>query len=142
MPYALRNPQDGSPVTDWYLIDSAEDALEDEVVVSEFPHGKVWDATAQKLRPPTDAETLEPMKAQKVAEMHAAALEELSPLFTDSHGKDELIFLLAAHVRRILGAQADPRLGTVEEVGEKALAKRDEIQGAQSVEELEAVVWN
>lgn|SRR3712207_5698829 len=56
------------------------------------------------------------MKLQKLEEMHhAAALEELAPLFTSGadRSKDELIFILAAHVRQIceaLGVPVDPRL--------------------------------
>ncbi len=88
-----------------------------------------------------ESEIVEARKPEKVAEMHAAAMDALAPLFTEGRGEHELIFLLAAHVRRILGDQADPRLGTVEEVGKKALAKRDEIGSAQSLEELEGISW-
>jgi hypothetical protein len=88
------------------------------------------------------SEIVEAKKPQKIAEMHAAAINELTPLFTDEHGKDELIFLLAAHVRAIAGAQADPRLSEVERVGNKALAKKAEIEAAQSAEELEEIVWS
>jgi hypothetical protein len=52
-----------------------------------------------------------------------------------------LIFLLAAHVRRILGEQADPRLKAVEEAGQKALGKKAQIEAATSPEELEAIGW-
>ena len=89
-------------------------------------------------------EIAEALKPQKLEEMHAAALEELSPLFTEDRGKDELIFVLAAHVRQIcgaLGVPVDPRLAAVETVGEKALQKRDEVEAATSPEELESIVW-
>lgn len=138
--YALK-VQDGQEPS-YRLIRESEEAEPGEVVMEAEPEaGHVWDAASGALRPPSEEETLEPQKEQKVVEMHAAAMDELSPLFTDEHGKDELIFLLAAHVRRILGAQADPRLAKVEEVGSKALAKRDEIQNVQSLEELGAVEW-
>ncbi len=88
-----------------------------------------------------EAAYLEARKAQKIAEIHNAAIDELTPLFTDEHGKDELIFLLAAHVKSIAGAQADPRLAEVERVGNKALAKRDEIEAASKEAELEAIEW-
>jgi hypothetical protein len=72
------------------------------------------------------------------------AVEDLSPLFTNGQGREELMFLLAAHVRKSceqLSIPADPRLAEVETVGEKALAKRDEIAAAETEEELEAVTW-
>jgi hypothetical protein len=92
------------------------------------------------------SEIVEAVKPQKIAEMHTAAIDELAPLFTrgPGHGKDELIFLLAAHVKRIAGASgapADPRLSEVERVGSKALAKKAQIEAATTPEELEAVTW-
>jgi hypothetical protein len=97
---------------------------------------------------PTEAELeaagLEVAKVQKVGQMHEAAISELSPLFTDAHGKDELMFVLAAHVKQIceaLGIQPDPRLSQVEVVGQKALAMRDEVEAAHTPEELEGISW-
>ena len=141
MMYALSNLEDGKP-PGFRAIGAAEDALPGEVVVQEPPGpDEVWDEAAGSLREPTPIEALEPKKAQKIAEMHAAALDELAPLFTDGAGENELAFVLAAHVRRILGNQADPRLAVVEEVGARALAKRDQIAAAQSPEDLEDVEW-
>ena len=140
MMYALRVRDGQEP--GYRLIREPEEAESGEVIVEAEPApGHVWDGATETLRPPTPAEVLEPQKEQKVAEIHAAAMDELSPLFTDEHGKDELIFLLAAHVRRILGAQADPRLGAVEAAGQRALAKLDEIQSAQTPADLEAIRW-
>ena len=102
-----------------------------------------WNGSAWEEGKPT-SELVEARKPQKIAEMHAAALDELSPLFTDQRGNDELALVLAAHVKRIceaLGVEADPRLSEVERVGEKALAKRDEIEAATTPEEVEAVEW-
>lgn len=131
----------GSFLEDVLLEDSEETP---EGCIEERPpeglHAPKWVGSEWAEGKP-QAEIVEALKPRKLSEIHAAALDELAPLFTDEHGKDELIFLLAAHVRRILGAQADPRLGTVEEVGKKALAKRDEVERAQSLEELEAVEW-
>jgi hypothetical protein len=86
-----------------------------------------------------ESEIVEARKPQKIAEMHAAAIDELAPLFADEHGKDELIFLLAAHVKSIAGAQADPRLSEVERIGSKALTKKAQIEAATSAEELEGI---
>ena len=88
-----------------------------------------------------EAALLAAKKAAKVAELHAAALEELNPLFTEGAGENELAFVLAAHIKSILGAQADPRLAEVERVGTKALAKKAKVEAATTPEELEAISW-
>jgi hypothetical protein len=83
------------------------------------------------------SDVAESLKPQKLEEMHAAALEELAPLFTEDRGRDELIFVLAAHVKRIceaLGFPADSRLTEVERLGTKALARRDEVEAATTPE--------
>jgi hypothetical protein len=103
-------------------------------------HRPKWDGTSWVEGKPEE-EIVESKRAGKIAEIHSAAVEELSPLFTSEHGKDELIFLLAAHIKSMAGAQADPRLVKVEEVGQKALAKRDRVEAATSLEELEAIRW-
>jgi hypothetical protein len=103
-------------------------------------HTPKWDGSAWVEGKPEE-EILEAKKPQKIAEIHAAAISELTPLFTSEHGKDELIFLLAAHVKSIAGAQADPRLAEVERVGSKALAKRDEVEAASTQAELESIEW-
>jgi hypothetical protein len=87
------------------------------------------------------SEIVEALKAEKIAQMHAAAISELTPLFTEGLGRDELVFLLAAHVRSIAGPQADPRLAEVERVGSKALAKKEAMEAASSEEELEEISW-
>ena len=138
--FALSNLRDGEPPA-YRAIADASEATAEEVVVEEVPPGWVWDEATGELREPTPEEALEPKKAQKIAEMHAAALDELSPLFTNGAGENELAFILAAHVRRILGNQADPRLAVVEEVGSKALAKRDEVEAAMTEAEVEAIEW-
>ena len=139
--YALSHLKDGKP-PGFRAIGAAEDALPGEVVVQEPPGpDEVWDEAAGSLREPTPDEALELKKAQKVAQMDAAALNELAPLFTDGAGEKELAFVLAPHVRRIMGNQADPRLAVVEEVGAKALTKRDQIAAAQSPGDLEDIEW-
>jgi hypothetical protein len=124
------------------LLEDGE-ALPEGCIESRPPEGfhrPRWDGSGWVEGKP-ESEIVEARKPEKIAQMHAAAIDELSPLFTDEHGKDELIFLLAAHIKSIAGAQADPRLAEVERVGSKALAKKAQIEAATSAEELEAIEW-
>lgn len=100
----------------------------------------LWDGDAP--RPRTEEEALSERKAAKVDELAACAVEEIAPLFTPSKGRDEALFLVAGHVLRLceaLGVQPDPRLRTVVETGERALAKKAEVEASASPEEVEAV---
>jgi hypothetical protein len=90
------------------------------------------------------AEILDGLKAQKVEEMAARAIEELAPMFTPNAGRDETALLVAGHVLKIceaLGIPPDPRLTEVVATGEKALAKKAEVEAAATIEEMEAVTW-
>jgi hypothetical protein len=90
------------------------------------------------------AEILDDAKAQKVGEFADRAITDLSVLFTEGKGRDETMLLLAGHVLQIceaLNVSADPRLSQVVATGEKALTKKAEVEGAATVEELEAVEW-
>ncbi len=90
------------------------------------------------------AEILAGLKAAKVGEMAGAAIDALAPLFTPNAGRDETALLVASHVLKICEAfniPPDPRLTEVVATGEKALAKKAEVEGATTVEALEAVTW-
>ncbi len=93
-------------------------------------------------KPP--GEILEGLKAAKVDEMAARAIDELAPMFTPGKGRDETALLVAAHVLKICEAlkiPPDPRLSEVVATGEKALGLKAEVEVAATVEELEAVTW-
>lgn len=86
------------------------------------------------------------LREAKVAEMHHAAVEELTPLFTSSPGagENELTFLLAGHVVKICEAlkiPVDPRLAAVVTTGEKAMQKKAEVEALTTATEVEAVQW-
>lgn len=141
--FALCEPTDGG-VPSYRAIDDEADALPGEVVVTEIIPGGVWDAGLGALREPTPAEALVPRQREKLADLHQAGLDELSPLFTEGAGENELVFLLAGHVLKlyeILKATPDPRLAEVVSTGQKALAKKAEVEAAKTPDELEAVRW-
>jgi len=74
----------------------------------------------------------------------ARAIDDLSGLFTPNAGRDETALLVAGHVLKICEAlkiPPDPRLRTVVETGQWALAKKAEVEGAVTVEALEAITW-
>jgi hypothetical protein len=90
------------------------------------------------------AEILVGAKEQKISEFADRAIDELSPLFTDGKGRDETMLLLAGHVLAIaeaLNVPVDPRLEQVVATGQKALAKKVEVEQAATVAELEAIEW-
>ncbi len=102
-----------------------------------------WSGSAWEEGKP-QAEILEGQKAQKVAEMAARAIDELAPLFTPNAGRDETALLVASHVLKVceaLDIPPDPRLLEVVATGEKALAKKAEVEVAATIEELEGVSW-
>jgi hypothetical protein len=102
-----------------------------------------WTGTAWVEGKP-EGEILDDAKAQKVDEFANRAITDLSPLFTDGKGRDETMLLLAGHVLRIcqaLNVPADPRLAQVVSKGEQALQKKEEVEQAATVEELEAISW-
>ena len=106
-------------------------------------HSPKWTGSVWEEGKP-QAEILEGLKAQKVAEMAGAAIDELAPMFTPNAGRDETALLVAGHVLKIceaLNIPPDPRLTEVVATGEKALAKKAEVEGATTVEALEAVTW-
>lgn len=144
MPYLLHIYADGEPVG-YSVVSGGYTPAAGEVVVSEKPaEGEVWDAAALALRPKTAAELLEEAKRQKVDEFAVRAKEELSPLFTEDHGEDETLFLTLGHLLGVLDnqqAQVDPRLREVVSVGTKALSKKEAIEQAATLEELEAIEW-
>lgn len=142
--FALMNPRDGEQPA-YRLIRDPSEALPGEVVVTEEPgEGEVWDAFTGGPRPRTGAEDLERRKAAKVEEMAARAIDELAPMFTPNAGRDETALLVAGHVLKICEAlkiPPDPRLRTVVETGQWALAKKEAVEAATTVEALEAVTW-
>jgi hypothetical protein len=90
------------------------------------------------------AEILDDAKAQKIDEFAGKAIDDLAPLFTGTHGRDETLFLVAGHVLQIceaLNVQVDPRLEQVVAKGEHALSKKAEVEQATTLAELEAVEW-
>lgn len=90
------------------------------------------------------SEILEGLKAQKVDEMAARAIDDLAPMFTPGKGRDETALLVASHVLKICEAlkiPPDPRLPTVVETGQWALAKKEEVEAATTVDALEVVTW-
>jgi hypothetical protein len=91
-----------------------------------------------------EPEIVEDLKTQKISEFADRAITDLSPLFTESKGRDETMLLLAGHVLQIceaLNVSVDPRLSQVVSTGEQALAKKEEVEQAATVEELEAIEW-
>jgi hypothetical protein len=130
--------------TEDMLLEDGEPTPED-CVDSRPPEGfhtPKWNGSSEAwVEGKPEADIVEARKAEKIAEIHAAAISELTPLFTEGLGRDELVFLLAAHVKSIAGAQADPRLSEVERVGTKALSKKAEIEAASSEAELESISW-
>jgi hypothetical protein len=91
-----------------------------------------------------EEEIVEVKKTQKIDEFASLAIDELSPLFTEGKGRDEILLLACGHVLQIceaLGIQADPRLSQVVSTGQKALTKKTEVEQAATVEELEAIEW-
>ncbi len=141
MPHALSYLEDGKRPS---ARPDPGELLPGEILVDEVPEGSVWDAATGALRQPTAAERLEAKKAAKIGELAGAAIDSLSPMFTPGSGRDETALLVAGHVLQIceaLGIPPDPRLSTVVSAGEKALAKKVAVEGAASVEEVEAVGW-
>ncbi len=119
-----------------YIVRTAEDG---EAYIAE------WNLDAPQ---PTEAELeaarLEAAKAARTDEFAARAIDDLAPLFTDGQGRDETMLLLAGHLLKLCEAllvAPDPRLRTVVDTGQKALQKKAEVEGAGSVEEVEAVEW-
>ncbi len=84
------------------------------------------------------------VKAKKISEFAAHAIDDLSPLFTDGAGRDETALLIASHVLKIcqaLGITPDPRLSQVVSTGEKALQKKAEVEAATTPAEVEGITW-
>jgi hypothetical protein len=91
-----------------------------------------------------EGEIVEGLKAQKIDEFAGRAIDDLAPLFTGTHGRDETLFLVAGHVLQIceaLNVPVDPRLEQVVAKGEHALSKKAEVEQAATVAELEAIAW-
>jgi hypothetical protein len=91
-----------------------------------------------------ESEILPTLQEAKINEFAGKAIDDLAPLFTGTHGRDETLFLLAGHVLQIaeaLNVQVDPRLSEVVSKGEQALAKKEEVQQATTVEELKEISW-
>jgi hypothetical protein len=144
MPWKLTSRGEGKPPT-------AESVAPDyqpqagEIVVDELPsENEVWDSGLGGMRPKTSAELLEEARHAKLDEFADRAIEDLQGLFTDPHGRDELQSLHNAYIVQIaqaLNIPLDPRLVTVSEVTQHALAKKEEVLQAATVEGLEAVEW-
>ena len=146
MPYALMSEtaKDGGRPA-YRLIRDPSEALPGEVVVAEEPgEGEVWDSASGVLRPRTGAEDLQRAKVQKIDAFADAAVDGLAPMFTPGKGRDETALLVAGHVLKICEAlkiPPDPRLRTVVETGQWALAKKAEVEAATTVEALGSVSW-
>lgn len=141
--YEVLDPKDGEPVG-YRTVKGVDDAENPALVFEEMPEGAVWDGERGAPREPTEGALLEARKAAKTEEIAAAAIDSLAPLFTDGKGRDETALLVAGHVLKLceaLKVPVDPRLRTVVQTGERALAKRAEVEGAGSVEEVGAVQW-
>lgn len=89
-----------------------------------------------------EAEIVEARKAAKVEVIKAAGVEELAAYLP--HGRDELQAVHNAAlvaIQEALNLPVDERLRRVDEAQRKAFARRDEVEQAASVEEVEAVEW-
>lgn len=76
--------------------------------------------------------------------MAGRAIDELARHFTDGAGRDETVLLIASHVLKIaqaLSITPDPRLVSVVQTGEKALAKKETVVAATSLAEIAAMSW-
>jgi hypothetical protein len=101
-------------------------------------------ASSEWVEGKPEPEIVEDLKTQKISEFADRAIDDLSPLFTEGKGRDETMLLLAGHVLQIceaLNISADPRLSEVVSTGQKALTKKEEVEQAATVEELEAISW-
>jgi hypothetical protein len=102
-----------------------------------------WTGTAWVEGKP-EREILPTLQEAKINEFATRAIDDLAPLFTGTHGRDETLFLLAGHVLQIaqaLNVPTDLRLAEVVSKGEQALSKKAEVEEAATVKELEAVEW-
>lgn len=144
MPYLLSSLEDGKPPA-WASVPPGTVAASDEKLMDDAPPpDAVWDAASGQTRPKTEAESLEPLKKQKVDEMASVGIAELSALFTEGQGRDELSLLLAGHIQAICGAlniPADPRIGEVVAIGQKALARKQEVETVTDAAGLESITW-
>ncbi len=127
--YALKVSDGEEP--SYRLIRQPQEAEPGEVLALEKPLlGYVWDAAAESLRPPTEAERLEEAKSAKYAELKAAA---------DTQALETLT--LAEAVVLILTAPTDPRLKAMGDIRTKHDALKKQVEAAVAPEELEAVNW-
>lgn len=108
-----------------------------------------YDEEVNELPKPTDQELnsalMDAVKADKINELVYRSIEELSPHFTEDHGRDETIHLLAAHLVAVcdaLNITVDSRLRSVVTVGEKARVKQDQVVKAINENEVDSVSWD
>lgn len=139
--YALHAPEHGKSPS-YRCVPDDHQPEEGEVLVEEVPEESVWDEAAEKLRPRTDGEKLEEAKAGRINELAEFAVEELAVHFTDGHGREEALHLIAVHVVEIcrsLGVGVDARLSEMAAAGTEAMSKKAEIEAAKTREDLEKV---
>jgi hypothetical protein len=143
MAWEVVSPKDGQLCGTKYVRDATE-AEDPTLVFDTVPDGSVWDAASRKPRLVNDIEKLAAAKEAKVENLAACAIDDLAIMFTKNMGRDETALLLASHVLGIceaLGIQPDPRLSELVTTGQKALAKKTEVEKAVTVDEVESVVW-
>lgn len=142
--FVLVNPKDGE-CPGYRLIRDPSEAMPGETIVEAEPaSGEVWDEASGAFRQKGEAERLEEAKAHKVEEFARRGIDDLAPLFTPGIGRDETALLVAGHVLQICEAlkiPPDPRLRTVVQTGEKALAKKAEVEAATTPEGVEGITW-
>jgi hypothetical protein len=149
MPYAVklnRRSPEGLPL-EWRTSDGSfsvgfADLAPDEWVADEVPTtSEEFDALYGRA--------LEAKKAKKIEEFAPKPQQDLAPLFTGGHGPIETLFYLSAKLKEVCDAMT--RLGEpialgspLEEivaVGNKAYTKKGAILAAQTLEELDSIVW-
>lgn len=144
MPYLIHPRGDGRE-PGWSLVSDGHEPQAGEVLVDEMPvPGEVWDEATGALREKGEAERLAEAKAEKVEAFARRGVADLAPLFTPGVGRDETALLVASHVLAIceaLNIAPDPRLTAVVQTGEKALAKKAEVEAAATPEEVEGIAW-